>query len=93
MEKEIISLSGADNWWAGYGDEQQQNFHRVVVFALVRHEEGTSVKAMDVMDFENGNSFCDESHNFRGLFHLTDFEKPGEILSRGAFVRFVRGAH
>ena len=91
MEKKIQSLAPAIGWWAGYGDEKQQNFHRVVAFALCEFEGEQTIEAVDAVDFHEGSGVASDSSNFRGIYHETDFEVVGETLNSGSFVRFLRG--
>jgi hypothetical protein len=92
MPRKILSISAANGWWAGYGDEKQQNFNRVVCFALCEDSDGQSIEAVDTSDFEQfGTTVASDSDGFRGLFHESEFEVIGEKLQSGHFASFLRG--
>jgi len=95
MPKKFLSISSASDWWAGYGDPsttEQQNFHRVVAFALCEDEDSQRVVGIDTADFEEGiGSTVEESANFRGIYHSSEFTKLGEELTPAAQTRFLKG--
>jgi hypothetical protein len=95
MSKKILSISSASDWWAGYGNPQtgeQQNFHRIIAFALCEDEGNQRIVAIDTADFEEGiGSTVEDADNYRGIYHSSEFAKLGEELTPVARDRFLKG--
>ena len=94
MDRRISSICRSEGWWAGYAGakgDADPYFHRVVAFVVVEDPEGSSVRAVDTLDILEGHgAVASDAHNFRGVFHESEFEILGEVLNVKGQDRFDR---
>ena len=102
MFKNIVSICPATGWWVGYKDpDGSATFHPLAVFAALQTpaqdednndvltEEIVGMDALDLANFGVAN----QTENFCGYYHESDFETLGYVLTGRAEKRFNGGGY
>ena len=102
MFKNVVSICPATGWWVGYKEiDGAANFRPLAVFAALQTPSidedekeifGEQIVGLDAIDLANFG-VADQSENFCGYYHESEFQTVGMVLTGVAQRRFNGGGY